>query len=334
MVAAAGAARAAEPLVGSSTRALVTAYSLILGAGLVEGACVGLAQGFGLRRLVPRLPVRAFVGMTVLAAGVGWAAGSLPSLRSNDGPASAGPSLALLAVAGVCFGAVMGVFLGWCQRVVLRRATRHSGRWVMGSGVAWALAMAVLMVGASTPTADWPLIVVLAWAALTGALAGALLGAVLGWFAPSLDGTAPANRLVLALLRRGLPAPLTRSVVGIRLHGRNSGREIELPVMFAARGEDLVVAVGNARHKMWWRNLDPVGPVQLVGPFGAVTRARAQVLRPGEDRYAEAIRPTALAGPALALQPTRSSFVWHQTGAGNLSRKATRPAQHDDARLS
>ena len=74
------------------------------------------------------------------------------------------------------------------------------------------------------------------------------------------------------------------------LKGRRTGREIELPVMFAARPEDLVVVVGNAQHKLWWRNLDPDGTVELVGRRRDVSPARAHVLRPGDDGYDQAIQ--------------------------------------------
>ena len=201
MLGVAAAARAAEHVAGSTTRALVLAFVLVLAAGLVEGACIGLAQSFLLRRLVPRLRVANFIGMTVLAAGLGWTVGSLPMLRAGEGLAGSGPPLTLLAIAGLGFGAALGGLLGICQRAVLLKLTRHSGRWVVGSVVAWAVAMAVIMLGASTAAADWPLLLVLAWAALTGTLAGGVVGALLGWLAPSLDGAAPANRVVLGLLQ-------------------------------------------------------------------------------------------------------------------------------------
>ena len=161
-------------------------------------------------------------------AGVGWAAGSVPSLTADPSSSSSAPTWPMLLLGGL-MGATMGGLLGVAQSLVLRKQTPHAWRWVAANLAAWTPAMAILMVGASLPSRHWSVAVVLVWALATGALAGATLGLILGWFSSSLRGARPHDRIVLAALRLGRPARLTRSVVGLRLIGRHTHRSLELP---------------------------------------------------------------------------------------------------------
>lgn len=69
------------------------------------------------------------------------------------------------------------------------------------------------------------------------------------------------NRVVLA----GLRSPLHRLVDAgtIGLHYQTSGREITLPVMYVASGQDLVVLVGRSQDKTWWRHFLTGRPVDV-----------------------------------------------------------------------
>ena len=145
--------------------------------------------------------------VTVAMAGVGWAAGSVPSLTADPSSSSSAPAWPLMLLLGGLMGATMGGLLGVAQSLVLRRHTTHAWRWVGANLAAWTPAMAILMVGASLPSRHWSLAVVLVWALATGALAGATLGLILGWFSSSLLGAKPRDRMVLAALRWGRPGP-------------------------------------------------------------------------------------------------------------------------------
>ena len=152
------------------------------------------------------------------------------------------------------------------------------------SALAWAPAMAVVFVGASTPSAVWSTGQVALTGALTGATAGAVLGLVSGLLMPSLLGPSTPNRVVLALLGSRLRPVLRGSVVGLRLSGTVSGRTIELPVQRADLGGSLVVVPGHAERKRWWRNLRG-NPDLSVLRDGVWLPAQAHVLVPGDDGY-------------------------------------------------
>jgi hypothetical protein len=88
----------------------------------------------------------------------------------------------------------MGAALGAAQATVLRAQVPHPWRWVGASTVAWSPAMAVIFLGATTPSADWPVLRVLGLGAVTGAAAGAVLGLVSGRFLGSLTSSATLSR--------------------------------------------------------------------------------------------------------------------------------------------
>lgn len=288
MTAAAGAARAVNSFPRDSATAVLAAVGLVLCGGLVEGAAVGVAQAGALRVTLPALRTRLFIALTVVGAGIGWAGGSLPMLRDDAAAADTGVPWGLALGGGLAVGVVLGALLGAVQLLALRGATRHAARWVPASAVAWAPTMALMMLGASVPGADWPTPVVLGWAAVTGAVAGGVLGAVLGWFAGSLNGPSPHNRVVLHLLRRRRSRRLENALVGLRMTGRKTGRPVVLPVMFAEYGDRIVVAVGHTDRKSWWRNVVADADVAVLRS-GVSTGARGEVLLPTDAAYAGAL---------------------------------------------
>jgi hypothetical protein len=150
MTAAAGAAKAAQALVGEpSTGAETTvALSLVVAGGLVEGVALGSAQAAGLRRMLPGLDRRRWVLVTVAVAGLGWAGASAPAALGGGDDGSA-PPLPLVLAGATVLGAGMGAALGAAQATVLRGQVPHPGRWVGANAAAWAPAMAVIFLGAA-----------------------------------------------------------------------------------------------------------------------------------------------------------------------------------------
>jgi deazaflavin-dependent oxidoreductase (nitroreductase family) len=63
------------------------------------------------------------------------------------------------------------------------------------------------------------------------------------------------NIFVSALLRSPLHPLLSGSLILLTYRGRRSGREYTLPVMYAEDEHGLIVFVGRASEKTWWRNL-------------------------------------------------------------------------------
>ena len=161
-------------------------------AGAVEGSALGFAQWRELRWRVPTLQVRAWLGVTVAAAVIGWGAGmSGPVLAgAGDGSASgsaaaasaasAEPPLAVILLMSAGVGVAAGLFFGGAQWLVLRRhvAREQARRWVVINAAAWAPAMAAIFAGASIPSAQWSLQAIVASGAAGGLVGGTLLGVV------------------------------------------------------------------------------------------------------------------------------------------------------------
>lgn len=288
MTAAAAAARTGQDWVtgDSGVGPKLAALAVIVAGGLVEGTGLGILQARSLRTRIPTLPVVGWTLVTVLVAGLGWAAASAPGALTAD--SGDGPSVPWwLTIAGpLALGAVMGALLGAAQATRLRGRVRHPWRWVAVNAWGWAPAMAIVFIGASVPGADWPDLLVVLAGTLTGALAGAALGLVTGALMPAVDGTPVRDRFVLALTRLGL---LRRQVAVLTLHGATTGRLIELPVQYAVDDGALVVVPGHPETKRWWRNLRTPAVVDVRVGHREST-ALGSVLEPGEPEYDHARR--------------------------------------------
>jgi len=289
MTAAALAAKTSQVVAGerSSVFAAFAALSLVVAGGLVEGIALGTAQAAGLRRWLPRLDRRRWVLVTVAVAGIGWAAASAPAALSG-GQEGAPPPWPLLLAGAAVLGALMGAALGAAQALVLRGHVAHPWRWVGANAVAWAPAMAVIFLGASTPGADWPVAAVAGLGAVTGLAAGTVLGLASGWFLPSLAGSSPHSRVVLAVLGSPTHRLLDRSLVTLRLRGAVSGRVFEMPAMYATDRAGMVILPGRPDTKRWWRNLRRPAAMEVL-LRGSWRPAVGVVLQPGAAGYDDAV---------------------------------------------
>ena len=150
MTAAALAARGADQLIGGVVGSSLALIIIVLG-GLVEGTALGVVQAVLLRRVFPRLRRRRYIVVTVLVAGLGWAAASAPGVLAGDS-GGAPPSLLLVLPGAAALGALMGVLLGAAQAWSLRGAVARPWRWITANAVAWAPAMTIVFLGATAPT--------------------------------------------------------------------------------------------------------------------------------------------------------------------------------------
>ena len=215
-------------------------------------------------------------------AGLGWAGASAPAMLAGDiGPE---PTLAVFIGGAMVLGIGMGAVLGAAQAWVIHRQVPHPWRWVTANVIAWSVAMPIIFIGANLTAADWPLPAVGASGMVTGLLAGAALGLVSGLLLPSLAGVPISGRAVLKLLASPLHHLLDRSLIGLRVRGVVSGRDLSLPVMYAADDSDLVVAPARPERKRWWRNLRRPAPVAVLFE-GHWRPATAQVLRPEDAGF-------------------------------------------------
>ncbi|MCY7401258.1 MAG: nitroreductase family deazaflavin-dependent oxidoreductase [Nocardioides sp.] len=90
---------------------------------------------------------------------------------------------------------------------------------------------------------------------------------------------------MLALLGHDRPRWLGGALVGLRLRGRRSGRQVVLPVMYAADGSAVWVAVARSRSKSWWRNVSGPTSVELLRG-GSWRRGTAGLVTVCDDRSA------------------------------------------------
>jgi hypothetical protein len=320
MTAASGAAKAVQALAerpGESGGGAV-ALGLIVAGGLVEGLALGAAQGFTLSRYWPTLARGRYIMVTVVLAGVGWAAASAPSvLAADDGGTE--PPLALLLAGGAGIGLVMGPLLGTAQAWALGSAVRHPWRWVVANTVAWPPVMAVIFFGASRPEANWSVPAVLGIGALTGLAGGTLLGVLTGAWLPSLDGPSVPNRVVLAAVK-AQRFGVDDALVGLAVRGRRSGREFRFPVQYADSESGVVVIPGHADRKRWWRQLrDEPTPVQvLVG--GRWTTVTAHLLLPGDSRLGPAMIAYRQRWPRAAVPPGQPAVLLDVTRSRSEAR--------------
>lgn len=160
---------------------IVTAAFLAIGA--YEGAIVGGAQWLVLRRVLPSVGGKQWIGATVVGAIVAWMLGRIPSaLADGNGGAAAEPSLPVILVLSAAAGAVLGVILGVAQWVVLRDHVRHAGMWIGANALAWAVGMPLIFLAAGIPSAQTPALAIGALALVAIGVAGAVVGAIEGVF--------------------------------------------------------------------------------------------------------------------------------------------------------
>ncbi|HEU0240582.1 MAG TPA: hypothetical protein VFR11_15075 [Micromonosporaceae bacterium] len=95
------------------------------------------------------------------------------------------------------------------------------------------------------------------------------------------------NHALLAVLRSPLHRLLDDNVCEVAYQAPRSGRHVALPVMYAADGDDLVILVGDAAAKTWWRAFRKPHGVQ-VRRHGATRAGTARVISVGDARYAGA----------------------------------------------
>jgi hypothetical protein len=96
------------------------------------------------------------------------------------------------------------------------------------------------------------------------------------------------NTIVLALLRSPL-ARLLGGVCELEFTGRRSGRAVRLPVQYARYGDRVVVHVGHAAGKRWWRTFTDPHPVR-VHAGGATLVGIGRLVRAGDADRPEAER--------------------------------------------
>lgn len=194
MTAAAAAAQLAGELPGTWQYRAAAALAVVVVGGLVEGTALGVLQGrvMGAVLAPSERPVhRRWAAVTVLVAGLGWAAASAPAALADPDTSTTPPPLSLVMLSAAALGAAMGALLGLAQAWAMKDAVNRPYRWVWVSAVAWTPAMVVIFTGATTPAESWPIPFIVLVGTLTGLVAGTVLGVVSGSLLGVLDSPAP-----------------------------------------------------------------------------------------------------------------------------------------------
>jgi len=92
------------------------------------------------------------------------------------------------------------------------------------------------------------------------------------------------NRVVDVVLRSRFHWLLSRGLTLITVTGRRTGRRYTIPVGYLETPDAVVVLVGDAPSKTWWRNYMQPGPIEMR--LRGVPRAgRAVVVPPDSEQF-------------------------------------------------
>jgi len=188
--------------VGFSVPALVAALTLatpvglttllLITAGFVEGALLGLAQAHVLRRVLPAVPRKRWVAATAAGASVAWAIGLLPML-SNGRLFDVPPAILVPVVA--ILGTMLLGSLGTAQWLVLRPHVDRSHWWIAATAAAW-IGGLVVFTAVTTPLwqPEQSAVMIAAIGVLGGLLMAGTVAVLTGWAVVRLSRQNARNR--------------------------------------------------------------------------------------------------------------------------------------------
>jgi hypothetical protein len=159
-------------------------------SGIIEGLVTGWLQWWVLREKFAAVKAKDWLFYTALGAATGWILGMTPStFLMGQGGATPVPefSSALIALLAAGAGLVLGALFGFFQWLELRKHTVQAARWIPANAIAWAIGLAIIYLGASMPTAETALAMVILIGTVSGLLAGLSVGAITGLFLIKLE---------------------------------------------------------------------------------------------------------------------------------------------------
>jgi F420H(2)-dependent quinone reductase len=99
----------------------------------------------------------------------------------------------------------------------------------------------------------------------------------------------------------GLRRLADRQVCELRYTGGRTGRSVALPVMYAQRGDRVVVLVGGPDQKTWWRNFTSPTPVRVL-LSGTTRTGTGHVVGPASPERTEAAKVYATRFPDIPVE--------------------------------
>jgi NAD(P)-dependent dehydrogenase (short-subunit alcohol dehydrogenase family) len=219
----------ATPLEPLTLLGKLTALAMMGIAGGLGGTALGSVQLLLLRRKLPRLRAREWLGTTISVTILGFLMGLGVALFGR-GVARLTPDTPLgrALFGGAAIGAAAGLCFGIAQWLVLRRHAQRAGQWILVHVSAWAAAIGVIWTCielAIDPAQHLPAL----WGGLAGALFATLILGLFGTLAvPMLRPWVPRSPEAL----RGKVALIT---------GSNSGIGYELALGLGRLGAKVVL---------------------------------------------------------------------------------------------
>lgn len=158
------------PAIAGAMNATTT---LLVLAGVVEGAVLGWVQARVLRRAISGFPVRQWIAATATAAGFAWA---VAMVAVANGERLASWHAAVLVPFAAIAGAAGLLSIGVAQWLVLRHHLANAHWWIWNTAWAWSVAL-VMFMAVATPL--WQPGLALPLTVLIGVLAGLLMAATM-----------------------------------------------------------------------------------------------------------------------------------------------------------
>ena len=110
-----------------------------------------------------------------------------------------------------------------------------------------------------------------------------------------------SNPVVRAILGSRFHGMVSETILDLEYTGHRSGLRRRLPVMYARRGEELVVVAGWPEVKRWWRNFGPAPQRVAVLLRGRRLEGDAVRLEAGTDAQVAALSAYRARHPKMDL---------------------------------
>jgi hypothetical protein len=127
------------------------------------------------------------------------------------------------------------------------------------------------------------------------------------------------NRWVLKALVTDVGRHLLPRLCGLRYIGRRTGRTVTLPVGHAVCGTDVMVLVGHAATKQWWRNFRDGHPADLFID-GQWRQAIGEVVEADRLEYPRLLTGYRAAHPHVSARTREPIVHFVLTGSGSGTR--------------
>jgi hypothetical protein len=156
---------------------MVIQRAMMLAAGAIEGACIGVGQWLALRA-TSRISASRWILATAAGIAVGWFVGALiTTVEPRETP-----DVETIVFFALLSGVILGGITGAAQAVAVKATSKL--RWSVASAVAWGLAMVVALGGSALLDADdrgaLSILVNLGTGVVAGSVVGAVTGGALG----------------------------------------------------------------------------------------------------------------------------------------------------------